>query len=606
MPALDIVSNYDINDIEMAKNFTANTKYIIIIPTNDLEELNTQWSQYSALPVDCKIDSDAKSIQIFGMSNEEHYSKLKNMLTNDDNEEDIHYYDGCRVVNISEATRKIKEDLIVKHDVYDIPNLPYFTPDEINGFKFCNDNIKNGELKNNILVGTDVYIKTWFAEYSVFSKEFQSLIPAWIDTVSNICHLREQAKNNNESLEEYDKTLISLGWNPEIKFTIENRIKATDRCKRIIKESLPVVYNMNKVFNDTPDDISLEENNNEDLNDRVPVFMVLKGGNNIFNKITKLYTKSNWCHAAICFNPYLKTLYSFNMDSDGFALEAIKDIKGLTRDIWQSPDKIAVFLIYITKSDMEEINKILKDLGKKKHSTSYGYRTIASILTNKNLNRDDLSLTCSQFVDTLLKLCKMDITHKDSIFVTPADLYTGAINNTGNTIYLVHEGPPNEYKPSKTIKLMNLIQSQRAKSLEEQVVLETIRDMLPRSVEFDKQGDLLIRGPIDYDREYNKAHKLLLEHHKSNNIEGMKYQLCVLFYLLLRIEESLHRKKDKKLIDCRARILNDYNKYMKIVLDNEPDFNFDKYYSNTKYGQDKIRIKGTTLKHSIGLLKALL
>ena len=89
MPALDIVSNYDINDIEMAKNFTANTKYIIIVPTNDLEDLNTQWSQYSALPVDCKIDSDAKSIQIFGMSNEEHYSKLKNMLTNDDNEEDL-------------------------------------------------------------------------------------------------------------------------------------------------------------------------------------------------------------------------------------------------------------------------------------------------------------------------------------------------------------------------------------------------------------------------------------------------------------------------------------------------------------------------------------
>ena len=66
-------------------------------------------------------------------------------------------------------------------------------------------------------------------------------------------------------------------------------------------------------------------------------------------------------------------------------------------------------------------------------------------------------------------------------------------------------------------------------------------------------------------------------------------------------------KKDKqdeykKLIDLRARVLNDFKKYLKIVLDSDKEFNFGDYYKNSEYYDSNIMIDKETLSLIRGLL----
>ena len=73
------------------------------------------------------------------------------------------------------------------------------------------------------------------------------------------------------------------------------------------------------------------------------------------------------------------------------------------------------------------------------------------------------------------------------------------------------------------------------------------------------------------------------------------------------IESMLNKgHKNKKLIDTRARILNDFTKCMVFILNKEDNFNFTKYYSTTKFNDKVIRIKGSTLKYTLDYLKAVL
>ena len=58
----------------------------------------------------------------------------------------------------------------------------------------------------------------------------------------------------------------------------------------------------------------------------------------------------------------------------------------------------------------------------------------------------------------------------------------------------------------------------------------------------------------------------------------------------------------KKLIDLRARVLNDFKKYFKIVLDKEPDFNFYEYYKKSEYYDGNIIIDNKIVKITKNLI----
>ena len=59
----------------------------------------------------------------------------------------------------------------------------------------------------------------------------------------------------------------------------------------------------------------------------------------------------------------------------------------------------------------------------------------------------------------------------------------------------------------------------------------------------------------------------------------------------------------KKFIDLRARVLNDFRKYFKIVLEKEPDFDFAAYFQKSEYYNGNIIIDNSIVKFTGALIK---
>lgn len=123
--------------------------------------------------------------------------------------------------------------------------------------------------------------------------------------------------------------------------------------------------------------------------------------------------------------------------------------------------------------------------------------------------------------------------------------------------------------------------------------------------EFDARGNLFVKNFLknkSYQSIYMESHRLLMEYDRAKNIEGMKYELAKMYYLNLKISEDLIKqdrtKKDKELVKIRARVLNDFHKYLKIVLKNDKQFNFSNYYQRSEFCDDSFVITAPTLKHA--------
>lgn len=123
--------------------------------------------------------------------------------------------------------------------------------------------------------------------------------------------------------------------------------------------------------------------------------------------------------------------------------------------------------------------------------------------------------------------------------------------------------------------------------------------------EFDNKGNLFVKNFLknkNYQATYMESHRLLMEYDRAKNIEAMKYELAKMYYLNLKIAEDLTKqdrtKKDKELVKIRARVLNDFHKYLKVVLKADRQFNFSNYYQRSEFCDDSFVITAPTLKHA--------
>ena len=138
-----------------------------------------------------------------------------------------------------------------------------------------------------------------------------------------------------------------------------------------------------------------------------------------------------------------------------------------------------------------------------------------------------------------------------------------------------------------------------------------IRESKKLPLRITDRGDVEVDLPIVIEEEYQKSHKLLLEYDKSKNTNGMKEEISKLWYLNIIIERKLNNSKtknDKKkeLTKVRARILNDFKKYLKVIINIQEDFNFTEYFKKSDYNNKTISIDNSTLKWSGLLIKSLL
>lgn len=526
------------------------------------------------------------------------------------------------------ALETVRES-IMKENTFKWPYsvAPYFTPEESAQFKgyyyettraFDNKSIFRNisSLENDLRNTTDpdeiAVIKAELDALGAYSGEAQDVYDEATATQfepkswnKKIVDLTTQLKltEDPDEIDYIKQQLVDLGWNPEIDYTVENQIKAKKRIESIYQERYKNILSLDLTSLVEASNTN-EEIISESFNDKIkPIHVVVVKGKSPFSDAISTVTKSPFSHSAVCIDNNFNNLYSFNLSNGvnkigGFSIENI--------DNYPKENRLAVFSFFVTKDNYNKIVERIKILADNIDKTAYG---VANILTlpfkHINLNLDN-SMICSQFVDSILKMANVDITGKDSSHVVPNDFYKASTAN--GKVYKVFDGITKDFKPKKIISYINKM-GKKAKPFTENAVSNLLADFIYPTVmeaklpiQFNKNGDVLLTNPfVDFDREYSASHKLLLQYAKVGNTEGMKYELARLYYMNYVLERRLYHNKSlkdkEKNMKTRARVLNDFDKYIKYVLEKEPKFNFSEYYENSIFHPHTVEVKaGTILK----------
>lgn len=491
----------------------------------------------------------------------------------------------------------------------DIPTItPYFTPDE---------------MRDDYDIEVDPY------EY-IFQGNKSAKLHEMIRNKMFHHYLDEDNDNLNNSI-------IKSGWNPNvpysessINYAKERQLNWLNKNKRVNIvdiSKLPI----NEKVDDKPVDTDLE-----------PIYITLLSHEGINSKIIRGWTNSNYSHAGLSFDPSMTKIYSFNAATpdgqSGLSIESIefyKKAKGA---------KFKVLVFFVQAKVKNKLLQVVNFYMKNKDKISYSYMSIFNLVMNKTKDTSlSLSLICSQFVDVILKAVNIDLSGKPSNLVTPGDF--DRVSNNSTTIFDLFHDFVEKYKPS-TIKrkVKSLMVSKqfvvvkpvtecldflydnycdtivKTENIKVDKILKEVSNMLtanaiiieakPLPVRFNKTGNLYIDLPRDLEMEYQESHKLLTAY-TEDNLEGIKHELARLFYINSIIERKIKKmnKADdeyKKLIDLRARVLNDYKKYLSVILKAEKEFDFETYMRNSEYYNKTIVVDKHTLKYTGATIKELI
>ena len=438
--------------------------------------------------------------------------------------------------------------------------------------------------------------KAWYNEYKLFCKgifteKFENYLPLWRNKVRLLC---EKLKHNSSN--EIKQSLLELGWNPEVEFTDSNRIKATKRVKSFIESNYDNSNIYNLLEDEEEDNTIIEESYKEKL---YPVYIVLSYTNTPFGRVCLKVTKGKYSHSGIALDADLKRIYTFTGDAKyGFAIENL-DIYSQNCD--DKLSKLGVYCIFVTKEDLRKIKIKLDYFLLNRYDFKYSYLGILTLLMNKDVTFNN-AMICSQFVSFILKSAGINLIGKADSLVQPDDYY----KIKDKRIYLLYDGHIKAYDAKKIQKKVDKL-AKTAYYVKESTIVSEEKEF---GIQFNNNGDLLIKNPkkINYREEYFNSHNLLIEYDKSNNIESIKYELARLWYLNCLLESKLYGKKlskeDKKEFTIvRAKILNDFKKYIKVVNKVDKKFNFDLYYKQTPFSDKTIKINNSTIKYSFEKIK---
>ncbi len=286
------------------------------------------------------------------------------------------------------------------------------------------------------------------------------------------------------------------------------------------------------------------------------------------------------CNNETMYN-FLKSVFTSNGFDDYYyfpivesAMEDVQPIRNLPNTIpFYIPHEIEVFKRNSTFGDMpskwkDKADEWLRNYKEIYNGRSYDKKTILDWMSNvRYLSLEYARTQSDELKQALLEFGWNPYMEFNSVNMTKA-------YNRANTIY--HR--------SMTSKLL------QEKSI---------------GFEFDARGNLFVKNFLknkSYQSVYMESHRLLMEYDRAKNIEGMKYELAKMYYLNLKISEDLIKqdrtKKDKELVKIRARVLNDFHKYLKVVLKNDKQFNFSNYYQRSEFCDDSFVITAPTLKHA--------
>ena len=423
-----------------------------------------------------------------------------------------------------------------------------------------------------------------------------------------VIQLQDKMDNtiNPYEIDSIKQNLIDIGWNPEIKYTPESQIMARERFIKLnnqkatqvdIIDIQPLIEKMDYIDN-------IDEANAERL---YPVSVIFIQGDKPHSAIISKVTGCDYSHSAIALDGEFTKLYSFGVNDikmgGGFTIESVKK--------YPQNNKLAIYSFFVKKDDYDKLSNRFQDYLLDIKNTTFSRIGLVTFPFKHIDFTNSRTMICSQFVDTCLKLINADMSGTKSSKTSPARLY-GAMNKNVK-VYKTYEGVCKDFDDKKTRKaLIKLSKTAKVVNESESINIEPlITEARKANIEIKDNGDVLLTNPlIDFDNEYMSSHKLLMQYDKSNNIEAMKYELSRLYYMNYILEKKLYHNKflinKEKNMKTRARVLNDFNKYINVVLKAEPTFNFGEYYEQSPFYPHTVEVKGSTVNAIKDILKYIL
>lgn len=591
---------------------------VILYPTQDENELDSLYFKYLALDIHSRSASDNKANELFGKPNREIYSFIKDNL-------------------IDKSGKEEKEGITYTSDKEDkspslfANDLPLVTPEELVQ-KVHEDyscfNIEDAES-----------IKRWRQEYALLGngiklEDYNKL------NLQRINILRKSIYENNE------EAIIQCGWVPGIEFNSENRTKAS----KIVKEKMDKIstnvisfkefcINESKAKDHMPEKCSkcgstnigtffagepiykckecgaylgtvpfpknesyIEEATNKE--DKKAVSIVLVSGSSILAKTIKKVQGTQFSHASIALDDDISKIYSFNMRNgfNGLTYESIKNY------IKEGVDRVGVYTFLVSDKVYKSIENVLDNFSLFIKDTKYSILNLFTIPLNIPLTMN-MKMVCSEFVDTLLKAAHIDLTNKKSSLVSPRDFINATKTNT--KIVEVYNGHPKDFNNKEISKKIKKLKRSTLSIVEFVEYNDIITEAKSFPIQFDNDGNLILKNirKINFEQEYANSHRLLKEYDKTKSYEPMKFELAKMQFFITLLEKRIYKNGKDKTNDelkVRARFLNDFKKYLKIVTTNDPSFNFTEYYEQSPFNDALIKIDKSTLKFGFEALKYLI
>lgn len=585
---------------------------VIIYPTDNLNDLEDLYLKFMALDHDKRVSSDNKCKEVFGKANREIYSLMKEKITTKDKDiEDTH--------TIEEEPVNTDNTSIFSND------LPLLTPKELS--------IKVEENYDCFNEQDAESIKRWRQEYALMGMGIKTENYNKYN-LERINILRKAIYQNNE------EAIIQCGWVPGIEFNSDNRVKASEIIREKMEKDYGIISeakakdhipekctkcgstNIGTFFAGEPiykckdcgqylgtvpfpskkNESYIEEASNNE--DKHAVSIILVSGSSILAKTIKKVQGTQFSHASISLDDDISKIYSFNMRNgfNGLTYESMKNY------IKEGVDRVGVYTFLVSDKVYKAIEKVLDNFSLYIKDTKYSILNLFTIPLNIPLNMN-MKMVCSEFVDTLLKAAHVDLTNKKSSLVSPKDFINATKTNT--KIVEVYNGHPKNFNPKEVEKKIKNLKKSRLPIVEFVEYNDIITEAKSFPIQFDSDGNLILKNirSINFEQEYANSHRLLKEYEKTKSYEPMKFELAKMQFFITLLEKKIYKYGKDKTSDelkVRARFLNDFKKYLKIVTTNDSNFNFTEYYEQSPFNDALIKIDKSTLKFGFEALKYLI
>lgn len=604
-----IIKKQKCEQLEMSPNIVIISPFRGDNKEYTLDELEDKFLKYSMLIDKHRRFSNSYSLSIWGYDVPNMYQIMKKKIMS---------LDGIESDDIIFTMRESVEEKLVT-PLYTTLNEMIINQDILGLYNMKMDSF-NEMTNTQRAMYNDIVSKI---DETVSYVDFLSVLPKKVPYFT-LTEMRELGIDDSNINTDYfhmnEEELLQNGWNPSVPVTEESLEYARRRQNIWLNEHKPKIVDLTHYNFNIVNESSTSMNRMYKKYDLYPIYIVISYTGTVMSKIIKFVRHSQYAHAGLSLDSDLRAISTFQLSKEwkGFANDSLD--KYIKENSEASIMVLALFVDYNTKY---KIDMIIKDFISKQEKSKYNVKNLFNVLLNKSVDNDseNLYLICSQFVDTVLKLANIKLFNKSSNLVEPED-FKDVANNP--KVYKVYEGLARKYNEKEVEDIIhNLFITMNTNVLqysntvnEASITLEAIKDLLtPESVlverklpiKLDDNGNLELGLYKSLEEQYQEAHRLLKEYNDSN-IEPMKHELARLFYINSAIEKKIKKmKKDdkeyKKYIDLRARVLNDFKKYFKIVLDNDPEFNFTEYFKKSEYYNGNIIIDNSVLKYTGKMIK---